>query len=115
MTNGALGGKCLGAYTNIRRSPGFAPNPVISRNRVGRAGATRAGAAFFRADARRPSNLLRNAWRPERISRGSLIGEAPIAPHKYYCALHNRDPLGWSQDFFGGHFGMSDRCPLYPQ
>ena len=84
MTNGALGGKCPGAYANIRRSPGFAPNPVSSRSRVGRvAGATRARAAFFRADARRLSNLLRNAWRRERISRGSRTGNGP------YCSAQN--------------------------
>src|SRR5262252_8686883 len=83
-TNDALGGRCSGAWTNIRRLPGFAPNRVSSRRRVaGRGDVTGARDAFFRADARR----LRISF--ETTEDGEELLESR-ALHGLYCVAPYR-------------------------
>src|SRR5262249_20265356 len=84
---------CSGAWANMRGLPGFAPNPASSRSRVGRpAGATRARSAFFRAEARRPSNLLRNARIRARTPRKSRIGSPMLHRKISLCVATWRPP-----------------------
>jgi hypothetical protein len=83
----------------MRRLPGFAPNPVSSRSRIGpRSGTRRARAAFFRADARRLSNLFRNGRIRPKNAQESCIGSTPYCIATYRCAMQHGAPWRWSQE-----------------